>query len=164
MMIPRRLLEVRMRTTIVLLAIAVLAVAVLGACRARDDGAPDSVAADSAAPDTAARSADTITSRDTIAAKGASVTPSAPRESPRRSTPAIRRAGDTVTDSLPPDDSIRAMRPKMPQVTPPKRPRTWRGLKLPEAMPVRAPVETIKRVEQVPDSVQKGDSTRPPTP
>ena len=152
-----------MRTTIVLLAMAVLAVAALGACRARDDGEPDSVAADSAAPDTA-RSADTIASRDTIAAKGNSVTPSAPRESPRQSTPAIRRAGDTVTDSLPPDDSIRAMRPKMPQVTPPKRPRTWRGLKLPEAMPVRAPVETIKRVEPVPDSVQKGDSTTPPMP
>jgi hypothetical protein len=29
-------------------------------------------------------------------------------------------------------------------------------------MPVRAPVETIKRVEQVPDSVMKGDSTKPP--
>lgn len=70
-----------------------------------------------------------------------------------------------MTDSpLPPDDSLRAMRPDMPKVTPPKRPRTWRGFKLPESMPVRAPVETIRRVEQVPDSVTKGDSTRPPTP
>ena len=149
-----------MRTTIVLLAIAVLAVAVLAACRARDDGA-----ADSATPDTA-RAADTIASRDTVAVESASVTPSAPRQSPSpgRSLPTIRRAGDTVPDTLPPDDSIRAMRPKMPQVTRPKRPRTWRGFKLPEEMPVRAPVETIKRVEQIPDSLVKGDSTKPPTP
>jgi hypothetical protein len=59
---------------------------------------------------------------------------------------------------------VRAMRPDMPQVTPEKRPRTWRGFKLPEEMPVRAPVETIRRVEQVPDSVMKGDSTKPPPP
>ncbi len=142
-----------MRTTIVLLAIAVLAVAVLAACRARDDEVPDS-----AAPDTSAD--DGRTSSDTVATDSASVTSSA-RQSPARSTPTIRRAGDTVSDSLPPDDSIRAMRPEMPQVTPEKRPRTWRGFKLPEEMPVRAPVETIKRVEQAPDSVMKGDSTKP---
>jgi len=143
-----------MRTTIVLLAIAVLAVAVLAACRARDDGTSDSAAPDSAPSD------DTLTKRDTVATDSASVAAST-RQPPVLSTPTIRRAGDTASDSLPPDDSIRAMRPKMPQVTPEKRPRTWRGFKLPEEMPVRAPVETIKRVEQAPDSVMKGDSTRP---
>lgn len=144
-----------MRTTIVLLAIAVLAVAVLNACRARDDGTSDNAAPDTASAD------DMATSTDTVATESAAVA-SSTRQSPPRSIPTIRRAGDTVTDStLPPDDSIRAMRPEMPQVTPPKRPRTWRGFKLPEEMPVRVPVETIKRVEQAPDSVTKGDSTKP---
>jgi hypothetical protein len=31
-------------------------------------------------------------------------------------------------------------------------------------MPVRAPVEPILRVEHLPDSVMKGDSTKPPKP
>jgi hypothetical protein len=144
-----------MRTTIVLLAIAVLAVAVLGACRARDDGTSDSAVPDTTSAD------DTLTGPDTVATESASVAASTRQDSPRP-TQTIRLAGDTVTDStLPPDDSIRAMRPEMPQVTPPKRPRTWRGFKLPEEMPVRVPVETIKRVEQAPDSVTKGDSTKP---
>lgn len=149
-----------MRTTIVLLAIAVLAVAVLGACRAREDGASDSAAiVETPHP------ADTVASPDTVRGDRAPVAASTSRQSPARSTPPIRRAGDTVTDStLPPDDSIRAMRPEMPQITPPKRPRTWRGFKLPEEMPVRAPVETIQRVEQAPDSPVKGDSTKPPLP
>jgi hypothetical protein len=149
-----------MRTTIVLLAIAALAVAILGACRPRDDDGT----ADSAAVDTA-RAVDSGASRDSLVTESASVSASAAPRSPARSALPIHRAGDPVSDSpLPPDDSIRAMRPDMPQVTQPKRPRTWRGLKLPEAMPVRAPVETIKRVEQVPDSMMKGDSTKPPTP
>ena len=146
-----------MRTTVVLLAIAVLAVAILGGCRAREDEEVDGALLDTA------RVADSVADRDTIATESASVASSAPRRSPERSTPAVRRTGDTVTDStLPPDDSIRAMRPEMPQVTPPKRPRTWRGFKLPEEMPVRAPLETIQRVEPAPDSVMKGDSTKPP--
>ena len=148
-----------MRMTIALLAIAALTVAVLAACRPRDD-AP----ADTAAPDST-RADGTAAERDTVAADSASGSTSTPRQSPARSSPPIRRAGDTATKStMPPDDSVRAMRPDMPQVTPEKRPRTWRGFKLPEEMPVRTPVETIKRVEQVPDSVMKGDSTKPPPP
>lgn len=148
-----------MRTTIVLLAIAVLTVAVLAACRLRDD-----VPADTEAPDTT-RADDTAAVGDTVAADSASVVTSTPRQSPAPRGLPVQRAGDTAAKStLPPDDSIRAMRPEMPQVTPQKRPRTWRGFKLPEEMPVRAPVETIKRVEQVPDSVMKGDSTKPPGP
>ena len=148
-----------MRTTIVLLAVAVLAVAVLAACRARDELDSDSTASD------------TPRTHDTAAVSGAAPTDSAPaavstaRSDTARARRVIRRAGDSASDSaLPPDDSIRAMRPHMPQVTPEKRPRTWRGFKLPEEMPVRAPVETIKRVEQVPESVMTGDPTKPPTP
>lgn len=148
-----------MRTTIVLLAIAVLAVAVLGACRPRDEGASDTTALDTTPAN------DTGTIADTVSTDSASVAASTPRPNPTRSTPTARRAGDTVTDStLPPDDSVRALRPEMPQVKPPKRPRTWRGFKLPEEMPVRVPVETIKRVEQMPDSTVKGDPTKPQPP
>ena len=148
-----------MRTTIMLLAIAVLAVAVLAACRARDDGTSDT-----AAPDTE-RSDDTATARDTVATDSASGAASTPRQPPARSSAPVRRAADTAADAtLTPDDSIRATRPDMPQVTPEKRPRTWRGFKLPEEMPVRVPVEMIRGVEQVPDSVMKGDSTKPPRP
>ncbi len=149
-----------MRTTIMLLAIAALAVAVLAACRARDDGSSDS-----AAPDTARADDDTAAARDTVTTDSAAVATSTPRRTPARSSVPVRRATDIAADStLPPNDSNRAMRPEMPQVTPEKRPRTWRGFKLPEEMPVRAPVETIKRVEQAPDSVMKGDSTKPPSP
>lgn len=144
-----------MRTTIVLLGVAALAIGVLAACRARDDGDPDS-----AAPDTI-RGDDTAATTGATDSAAASMSP-ARQDTPRATRP-IRRAGDSTSDSLPPD-SIRAMRPDMPQVTPEKRPRTWRGFKLPEEMPVRAPVETIKRVEQVPESVMKGDSTKPPPP
>lgn len=148
-----------MRTTIALLAIAVLAVAVLAACRARDDGEADSAAADTARPD------DTTGAPDALTPEGASP-PASParRDTSRRALP-VREAGDPAADStLPSDDSLRALRPNMPQVTPEKRPRTWRGFKLPEEMPVRMPVETIKRVEQAPDSLMKGDSTKPPRP
>ena len=148
-----------MRTTIALLAIAVLAVAVLSACRAREEGESDSATADTATPDDMAGATDTGTTERV----------SAPASPARRDTPRVTRplqkAGDPVTDStLPPDDSLRGMRPEMPQVTPPKRPPTWRGFKLPEEMPVRAPVETIRRVEQAPDSVTKGDPAKPPPP
>ena len=148
-----------MRTTIALLAIAVLAVAALAACRARDDGEADSAAADTARPD------DTTGAPDALTPEGASAPASPARQdTPRRTLP-VRKAGDPAADStVPPDDSLRALRPNMPQVTPEKRPRTWRGFKLPEEMPVRAPVETIKRVEQAPDSLMKGDSTKPPRP
>jgi len=145
-----------MRTTILLLAIAVLVVAVLAACRPRDESASDSAASDSVpADDTAADGAPV--SNDT--APTSATRPALPR-TPR----AARPAGASTRDSaLPPDDSIRAMRPEVPQVTPPKRPRTWRGFKLPEEMPVRTPVDTIKTLAPA-ESVMKGDSTKPPTP
>lgn len=146
-----------MRTAIALLAIAAIAVAVLSACRARDEGDIDSAAADTT------RSTDTADATDTGTTPSASAPgPPAPKDTSRLIR-TLRRAGDSSADStLPPDDSLRRMRPDMPQITPEKRPRTWRGFKLPEEMPVRTPVETIKQIEQVPDSVTKGDPARRP--
>ena len=151
-----------MRTTILLLAVAAFAVAVLAACRAGDDGAADSAADDTTRADDTTSRTDTTSTIDTIATDSAAVAAATRRKPPAPSRLPIRRAADTAADSvLPPDDSVRALRPNMPQVTPEKRPRTWRGFKLPEETPVRAPVETIRRVEQAPDSVMKGDSTKP---
>ena len=149
-----------MRTTIILLAAAVLIVAVLAACRARDDTAADSATDDSVPFDGTA--ADTgVVANDT-----ASPSTSAPRGAKSRaSTPAVRPVGDSARDAtMPPEDSIRAMRPHLPQVTPGNRPRKWRGFKLPEERAVPLPVETLRRVEQAPDSLMKGDSTKPPKP
>jgi hypothetical protein len=150
-----------MRTTMVVLGVAaVLALVVLAACRTRDDSAADSALDDSARPDGSAT--DSVSATDT-----GSVSSPVPleRASPP-SKPKPRRVEDPPRDSaLPPEDSLRAMRPKLPQVTPPvKRPGTWRGFKLPEAIPVRPPVETIRRVEQVPDSQAQADSTKPSKP
>jgi hypothetical protein len=148
-----------MRTTVLLLALAVVAVVVLAACQTRDDAAADSTAADSTESDDSGNVAEAPTSE-----AASRVAPQAQTDRPR-GTSKIRGAADSTADTaLPPQDTARALRPDMPQVTPPKRPRTWRGFKLPEEMPVRAPVETIKRVEQVPDSMMKGDSIRPPRP
>jgi hypothetical protein len=148
-----------MRTTVLLLALAVVAVVVLAACQAREEAAADSAAADTTESDDSGKVAEAPTGE--AESRAAAQT----RTDPSRRTSRIRSAGDSAADTtLPPQDTARALRPDMPQVTPPKRPRTWRGFKLPEEMPVRAPVETIKRVEQVPDSVVKGDSTRPPRP
>jgi hypothetical protein len=149
-----------MRTTVVLLALAVLAVVVLAACQAREDAAADSTAADSTASDDSGNVAQAPRSD-----AESSPAPQTQRDPSPTRAERIRSAGDSAADTvLPPHDTARALRPEMPQVTPEKRPRTWRGFKLPEERPVRAPVETIKRVEQVPDSVMKGDSTRPPQP
>jgi hypothetical protein len=158
--------------TILLLTIVAVVAGVLAACRARDDTVADSAAGDSARADES-RS-------DSIAATGESVpdaksaerasppragTPPSRRQDSRARTPAPRGADDPVRDTaLPPEDSIRAMRPKLPQVTPEKRPRMWRGFKLPEERPVRIPLDTVGSVQQVPDSTMKGDSTKPPKP
>lgn len=144
-----------MRTTILLLTIAVLVGAVLAACRPRDESASDSAApdrlpADDTVPEAAAVPNDTAPT---------ATRPAIPRP-PREARPASAPPRDSA---LPPDDSVRAMRPDVPQVTPPKRPRTWRGFKLPEEMPVRTPVETIKALAPA-ESLMKGDSTKPPTP
>jgi FtsZ-interacting cell division protein ZipA len=160
-----------MRTAILLLAIVAIVVAVFAACRARDDTVADSAAGDNARADES-RS-------DSIAATGESVpdaksaeraaprtgAPPSRRQGSRAHPPATRRVDDPVRDTaLPPEDSIRAMRPKLPQVTPEKRPRAWRGFKLPEERPVRIPLDTVGPVQQVPDSTMKGDSTKPPKP
>jgi hypothetical protein len=70
------------------------------------------------------------------------------------------RADGSATDSgVPASDT-----PARPQPTVGKRPRTWHGFKLPEEMPVRVPLETLGRIEQIPDSVTKRDPTQPPKP
>ena len=145
-----------MRATIILLAGVLVIITVLVACRPRDDSSADTVTDDSARADGSAGDS-TAPSEAPVP----SVTVPAKATS-RPSTPELQRAGAQPTDSTPlSEDSIRAVRPELPQVKPGKRSRTWRGFKLPEEMPVRPPVEPIRRVEQIPDSVMKGDSTKP---
>jgi hypothetical protein len=152
-----------MRTTIILVAVAVIVVAVLAACRARNDTVADSAAGDNARTDES--HSDSIAAAGDSTPTSTSTRPASASRDSRAATPPIQRADDSARSSkLPPEDSIRAMRPKLPQVTPEKRPRAWRGFKLPEERPVRIPVETIRRVEPVPDSTMKGDSTKPPRP
>ena len=148
-----------MRTTILLLGIAALVVAVLAACRAQGDAAEDSATGDDS------RIADTTEESGVAAADTTPAPKAAPRREPSATTPDVRSTPDSSTDATAlPEDSIRAMRPKLPQVKPGSRPRTWRGFKLPEEMPVRAPIESIRRVEPVRDSVLPADTTKPPKP
>jgi hypothetical protein len=145
-----------MRTTLFALGIAVLVVAVLAACRAQDDAADDSATSEHPGI------ADT-TEESGVAAADTASSPNAPARREASAPTSGHRTPDASTDTTAiPEDSIRAMRPKLPQVKPGTRPRTWRGFKLPEEMPVRAPIESIKHVEQVPDSVPPADTTRPP--
>lgn len=147
-----------MRTTLLLLGIAVLVVAVLAACRAQGDAGDDSATSDNPG-------ADTTEETGVAAADTTSLPKSAPRRAQPATTPDARRAADSSTDPTAiPEDSIRAMRPELPQVKPGTRPRTWRGFKLPEEMPVRPPVEPILRVEKLPDSALPPDTTKPPKP
>ena len=147
-----------MRTTILVLGIAVLVVAVLAACRAQDDAADDSASSDNSGI------ADTAEASGIAAADTTSSPKPATRREPSGTTPDIRRAADSSNDPTAiPEDSIRAMRPELPQVKPGSRPRTWRGFKLPEEMPVRPPIESIRR-EPLPDSVVPPDTTKPPKP
>jgi hypothetical protein len=150
-----------MRMTMLVFAVAAaVAMVVLAACRTREDSAADSAVDDSARADGSAT--DSVHATDT-----GTVSPAPPLQNATRpSKPQPRRVEDPPRDStLPPEDSIRAMRPKLPQVTPPvKRPGTWRGFKLPEETPVRPPIEPIRRVEPVPDSEAKADSTKAPRP
>jgi hypothetical protein len=145
-----------MRATLLVLGIAVLVVAVLAACRAQDDATDDSATSEHQGI------ADTTEESGIAAADTASSANEPARREASAPTPA-RRTPDASTDTTAiPEDSIRAMRPRLPQVKPGTRPRTWRGFKLPEEMPVRAPIESIKHVEQVPDSVLPADTTKPP--
>lgn len=142
-----------MRMTLLLLALAVLTVVGMAACKERGDSEADTTDGDSARAEGSV--SDSLTTADD------SVTP--PASTPRPST--AKRVSDTGRDSAqPPEDSIRAMRPKLPQVVPDSQPGRWRGLKLPEKRPVRPPIEPVSDVEPAPDSVMKGDSTRPPRP
>lgn len=146
-----------MRATIILLGTVLVVVAVLVACRPRDDSSADTATDDTARADGSAS--------DSTAPSGAPVPPTTvpAKATSRPSTPEVQRARAQPTDStLVSEDSIRAIRPELPQVKPGKRSRTWRGFKLPEEMPVRPPVQpSIRRVEPIPDSVMKGDSTKP---
>jgi hypothetical protein len=159
-----------MRTAILLLAIVAIVVAVFAACRARDDTVADSAAGDNARADESRSDSIAATGESVPDAKSAEraaprAAPPSRRQGSRARPPATRRVDDPVRDTaLPPEDSIRAMRPKLPQVTPEKRPRAWRGFKLPEERPVRIPLDTVGPVQQVPDSTMKGDSTKPPKP
>ena len=133
-----------MRATPVLRAAGLLLALV--ACQPRDDSAEDSMSADSTPTDDL--------TPDSAAAESADTNASAANAS---RTSRSARGGDTARDAkLPPEDSIRAMRPRMPEVLPDSRPGRWRGFKLPEERPVQLPIE------KVPDSVMKGDSTRRP--
>lgn len=134
-----------MRNLILLLAGAALTLIAVVACRARDDSDADTTGEDTG------RAGDSV--RDSLAdARDTTASPA-------------RRTADTPRGSaVPPADSIRAMRPKLPGVVPDSKPGRWRGLKLPETRPVRPPIESIRAIEQVPDSVMKGDSTRPRPP
>ena len=145
-----------MRTTLLVLGIAVLVVAVLAACRAQGDAADDSATSENPGI------ADTTEESGIAAADTASSPKEPPRRKPSAPTPDRRTPDSSADTTAIPEDSIRAMRPKLPQVKPGTRPRTWRGFKLPEEMPVRAPIESMKRVEQVPDSVLPADTTNPP--
>ena len=148
-----------MRTMIVLAVAAVVVAAVLAACRSRGDSAADS------ATDDTTRADEPAADSGLVAIDTASASPSPPRkDASPASAPDVRRSAAPASDSTPPsEDSIRAMRPELPQVKPGKRPGTWRGLKLPEEVPVR-PVPPAIRVQRVPDSVSQRDSTKPPEP
>lgn len=139
--------------TLVLLAGAALTLIVVVACTARDDADADTTGEDTGRASGSVR--DPLADRGDTTAGEANVAPPAPSS---------RRAGETPRDTgSPPEDSIRAMRPKLPEVVPDSTPGRWRGIRLPEKRPV-TPIESMRAIEQVPDSIMKGDSTRPRPP
>lgn len=148
-----------MRNLFTILALAVAGVIVLAACRARDETAADSAVSDSASgADSLAAASDAA--RDTVTSAAAASerdrASSGASSTPRRQAAAKSRdSAVTSRDTIPSQESLRAMRPKLPEVTP-DQPREWRGLKLPEERRARAPVEPIHRVDSVPDSVVRG--------
>lgn len=143
-----------MRNPVLLLAGAVFTLIAVVACTARDDAGADTTGEDTVRAGGSVR--DSLADTDDTTVGDANVAPGAP---------ASRRAADPPRDpAVPPEDSIRAMRPKLPGVVPDSTPGRWRGLKLPEKRPVRTPIESIRAIEQAPDSIMKGDSTRPRPP
>jgi hypothetical protein len=143
-----------MRNLVLLLAGAALTLIAVVACRARNDSGADTTGEDTGRAGGSVRDS-LADARDTMPGD-ANAPPTAP--------PARRGAVTPRDSAIPPADSIRAMRPKLPGVVPDSKPGRWRGLKLPETRPVRPPIESIRAIEQVPDSVMKGDSTRPRPP
>lgn len=143
-----------MRNSVLLLAGAALTAIAIVACTARDDAD-----ADTAGEDTVRASGSV---RDSLADTGETTGADA-NVAPR--APASRRVPDPPRDTaIPPADSVRAMRPRLPAVMPDSKPGRWRGLKLPEKRPVPTPIESIRAIEQAPESIMKGDSTRPRPP
>lgn len=136
-----------MRNLVLLLAAAALTLIVVVACSARDDSGADTTGDD------------TLRARDTLPDSVADDRDAVPGDADvAPTTSPARRATDPPRDTAtPPEDSIRAMRPKLPGVLPDSTPGRWRGLKLPETRPVRP-------IEPAPDSIMKGDSTRPRPP
>ena len=142
-----------MRNVVLLLAAAALTLVAVIACTARDDTGADTSGEDTVRAGGSVR--DSVADREESTSVDATATPPA---SPGR------RASDAPRDTaMPPDDSIRATRPKLPGVVPDSKPGRWRGIKLPEKRPV-TPIESIRAIEQGPDSIMKGDSTRPRPP
>ena len=148
-----------MRTTILVLGIAVLVVAVLAACRAQGDAADDSATSDnSGVADTTEDSG--IAAADTTSSAKSRLAASRPR-----TTPDVRRAPDSSNDAT---DDTGGLDPR-------NAPRAPSGeARNPAAHVARIqaaggnagarPVESIRRVEHVPDSVLPADTTKPPKP
>lgn len=138
---------------LVLLAGAALTLIAVVACTTRDDAGADTTGEDTARAGGGAH--DSLADAGDTGEGDANVAPPA--------SPARRNAETPRDTAIPPADSIRAMRPKLPGVVPDSKPGRWRGIKLPEKRPV-TPIESIRAIEQAPDSIMKGDSTRPRPP
>lgn len=144
-----------MRSLFAILALALAGVVVFAACRARDETAADSAASDTASGADALAAPSPESARDT----GSAPTANHRRRRSPGTPDTVRREAQARDTAVPSQDSLRAMRPQLPEVTP-DRPREWRGLKLPEERRARAPVAPIHRVDSVPDSVLR-DTARP---
>jgi hypothetical protein len=141
-----------MRNLALVLAGAALTLIAIMACTARDDGDADTTGEDTVGASGGLRDS-VADARDT--------TPSG-ADAPSTASPA-RRQSDARPGAPIPSDSVRATPPTSPAVVPDSNPGRWRGLRLPESRPVR-PIDSARTVEQHPDSVMKGDSTRPRPP
>jgi hypothetical protein len=138
---------------LVLLAGTALTLIAIVACTTGDDASADTTGEDTVRAGGSAH--DSLADSGDTSEGDANEAPAA--------LPARRNAGTPRDTAIPPADSIRAMRPKLPGVVPDSKPGRWRGIKLPEKRPV-TPIESIRAIEQVPDSIMKGDSTRPRPP
>ncbi len=144
-----------MRNLVLLLAGAALTLIAVVACTARDEADADT------------SGEDTVRAGGSMRDRSADAGDTTPRDA-TMAPPPVSSTGREVSRPpaarTPPAESIRATRPKLPGVVPDSKPGRWRGLKLPETRPVRPPIESIRAIEPVPESVMKGDSTRPRPP